>query len=163
VKKKLILFSVFAAIVVGSISAQPSVQNWISGEISLIGFGARYERTLTPNISLGANAYWSSFLLFWNEAEAGAFARFYPAARVFFLELGLGFHAHTAVGFDSAELISGTAISPGLGWRIDPGKWGRFFMTTGLRFPVTFGYDAAVEESGYGIGVVPYFALGGAF
>ncbi|MDR2097155.1 MAG: hypothetical protein LBP37_01375 [Spirochaetaceae bacterium] len=172
--KKLVLLSVLAAAVAGGVFAQEKSanvkNNWISGELSLIGAGARYERMLGPKLSVGADAYWSSLFFFWNELEAGLFARFYPWGGTFFAEAGLGYHAHTAVGYDGAEIITGVALTPSLGWKIDTGKAGGFFIQPGIRLPITFGAKTATDGAsvdtnkfGVGVGVVPYFGLGGAF
>jgi hypothetical protein len=95
--------------------------------------------------SAGADVYWSSLFFFLNELEAGVFGRFYPQGRIFFVEAGLGYHVH--------NLITGFAITPALGWKIDIDNPGGFFIRPGINIPVTFGG---------GIGFLPYFSLGGA-
>ncbi|MDR2094821.1 MAG: hypothetical protein LBP76_04800 [Treponema sp.] len=164
-KKKLVLFLVLAAIAVGSISAQSNVKNWISGEVSLFGGGARYERMLTPKFSAGADVYWSSFFFIWNELDVGVFGRMYPWEGKFFVELGLGFHTHTALAVFGGhlEVITGLAISPAAGWRIDFGRPGGFFITPGIKAPITMGINDYNDKFAVGIGFVPYFGLGGAF
>jgi hypothetical protein len=163
-------FLVLVAVLVlaaGSISGQESesgAENWLSAELGLLGVGARYERMLGPKFSIGLDVYWNSAFLYWNEFEAGIFGRFYPWEGTFFWELGLGFHNHTALSFfKGIVVINGAAVSPGLGWKIDVGKPGEFFITPGIKVPVTVGIDQFANLFDVGIGVVPYFGLGGAF
>jgi hypothetical protein len=166
--KKSVLLLVLAVIVAEGIFAQeksPNVRNnWISAELTLIGGGARYERMLGPKFSLGADAYWSSLFLFWNELEIGIFARYYPWSDMFFAEAGFGYHVHTALGgADGAEAIRAVALTPAVGWKIDVGKTGGFYIQPGIRLPITFGINEVTDKFGVGIGLVPYFGLGGAF
>ena len=93
--RKIILGWALALVVAGGVFAQEGVKsNWISGEASLLGAGARYERMLNEKFSIGANIYWSSFFIVWNEFEVGASARYY-FTKNFFVGAGLGFHQHT--------------------------------------------------------------------
>jgi hypothetical protein len=166
--KKLVLLSVLAAIVAGGVFAQERAanvrNNWISGEVSLLGGGARYERMLGPKFSAGADVYWSSLFLFWNELEVGLFGRYYPWGGMFFAEAGLGYHIHTALTVsDGAEAISGVALTPAVGWKIDVGSEGGFYIPPGIRLPITFGVNDVTDKFAVGVGVVPYFGLGGAF
>jgi hypothetical protein len=165
--KRVILVFVVMIVVAGSISAQGSgsgAKNWISGELSLLGAGVSYERMLGSQFSVGGDVYWSSFFIILNELEVGAFGRFYPWAGIFFVEAGLGFHLHTWVtGNLEWEVISGIAITPAVGWKIDVGNPGGFFIRPGIKFPVTFGNNALKEKFDVGLGFVPYIGLGGAF
>jgi hypothetical protein len=166
--KKILGIIVIGTVIAVSAFAQEKAanakSNWISGELSLIGIGARYERMLSSQLSVGVNAYWSSLFFFWNELEAGAFARFYPWGKNFFVGAGAGFHIHTAITGDlEAESISGVAITPELGWKIDTGKTGGFFIQPGIRLPITLGTNDVKEEFGVGFGFVPYFSMGLAF
>ena len=166
------LFSLVLAILVASGAFAQA--NWISGEVSLIGGGIRYERMLNEQWSIGANAYWSSLFFFWNEMGVHASARFYPWSGAFFVGASLGFHIHTALnapdGYLGTTQILGAAISPEIGWRIDVGNPGGFFIQPGIKLPVTFGIrerEAVFggRETGFGVGVgfVPYFGMGVAF
>ncbi|MDR2110039.1 MAG: hypothetical protein LBP32_01890 [Spirochaetaceae bacterium] len=165
--KRLVLCLVLAVAAAGGIFAQEKAanvrNNWISGEVSLIGGGARYERMFGPKFSAGVDAYWSSLFFFWNEMEAGLFGRFYPWGDTFFAEAGLGFHLHTALTSDDAEVITGVAISPAVGWKIDLGNPGGFFIQPGIKLPITFGTNDVTDKFDVGVGIVPYFGLGGAF
>jgi hypothetical protein len=165
--KRVILLLVLAVIVAGGISAQGTnsgAKNWISGELSLFGIGARYERMFGANFSAGVDAYWNSLFILWNELELGLFGRFYPWEDSFFVEAGLGYHTHTSFSLDDdSEVITGLAISPGVGWRIDVGNPGGFFISPGIKFPITFGINNITDEFEPGVGFVAYIGLGGAF
>ncbi|MCL1958711.1 MAG: hypothetical protein FWF68_03835 [Spirochaetes bacterium] len=178
--KKGLIFMFLAILIAGAVFAQNNakkeeqIKNWISGEASIIGGGVRYERMLSENLSIGANVYYSTLFFFWNEMEAGVSARFYPFSSSFFVGAGVGFHWHSGLGLSSttgitAKSIVGVAISPELGWKIDVGKPGGFFIQPGVKVPITIGsnsisYWGYVDKKfGVGVGVVPYFGLGLAF
>jgi hypothetical protein len=178
--KKLLGIIVIGTVITASVFAQDkaaaSKGNWVSAEVSLIGIGARYERMLSPNLSVGANVYWSSLFFLWNELEAGAFARYYPWGKNFFVGAGLGFHIHTAITDEGNwglvyENITGAAITPELGWKIDVGNTGGFFIQPGIRLPITLGVkekegffgDENDGEFSVGVGFIAYFGLGFAF
>jgi hypothetical protein len=163
----------------GGSSSSSGINNWFSGEVNFYGGGLRYERMLSDKMSIGANAYWQNFFGFWQELEAGGSFRFYIAP-FFFVGGGLGFHIHT--GFYDYEYyigyykytgtwwgdVLGVAISPEIGFKIDPGDPGGFFMSPGVKVPITFGIRDAYlnymdSEFGVGWGIVPYFGLGFAF
>jgi hypothetical protein len=144
------------------------VKNWISGEVSFFGMGVRYERMMTDKISIGANAYWTT-LIIWNEIELGGSFRYY-INNIFFVGAGLGFHIHTGTmeegGYTWWGSITGAAITPEVGFKIDTGSDpGGFFVQPGLKIPVTFGMKESYwlwEDSkfGVGFGVVPYCGFG---
>jgi len=175
--KKLFLVMAIATLVTAGVCAQDA-QNWISGEASIFGVGARYERMLNDKMSVGANVYWNT-LIFWNEVELGGSFRYYLFP-TFFVGGGLGFHVHTGVydyeythnGRKYADTwwgaVSGVAISPEVGWKIDVGSKSGFFIQPGVKMPITFGkleaYNRYTDsEFKVGLGIVPYFGLGGAF
>jgi len=162
---------------------QAQIDNWISGEVSILGFGVRYERMMAPDLSIGAEAYWNT-LIFWNDWGVIAFGRFYPTSS-FFLEVGLGYNYHTGdseweydIGGTKHEekfwtSTSGFVISPGAGLRIDPGRPGGFFIQPGIKFPITIGTQKPIfnwfnlynidNRVGATFGVVVYCGFGGAF
>jgi hypothetical protein len=194
--KKMLFVLVLAIIVAGGIFAQArrgapaAAKNWISGEVGLLGMGARYERMLNSNLSIGANVYWSSFFFFWNEFAVDASVRYYPIQASwggFFVGGALGFHIHTGFydyeydlggfyGYGGRRTYTGTwfgpvygvAITPEVGWKIDVGEKNKFFLQPGLKLPVTFGMLSPYLGYGekqfkVGFGVVPYFGMGYAF
>jgi hypothetical protein len=112
-----------------------------------------------------------SFFL-WNELEAGVSARFYPWGKNFFVGAGLGFHIHTTLEDGAFKNMTGAAITPEIGWKIDVGNTGGFFIQPGIKMPITLGVievsDTFVNDDddgsfGVGVGVIPYFGLGIAF
>jgi len=157
--------------------------NWLSGELSIFGGGARYERMLNGNMSIGANFYYSTLILF-NELGLDASFRFYPTGKTFFLGIALGYHWHTTVKDGNLlDIISveGIGITPELGWKIDVGAEGGFYLQPGIKLPLTIGEKTFSEnvwrndgygeypvwtektEPGVGFGFVPYFGMGFAF
>jgi hypothetical protein len=178
-KGKMLIVLILAAVVAGGVFGQEksasATKHWISGEVGLLGAGLRYEYMLTENLSIGANVYWSSLFFFWNELEAGASLRYYPWGKNFFAGVGLGFHTHTGTfdydtGYGTATwfgTITGAAITPEVGWKIDVGNAGGFFVQPGVKLPITLGklaaYGASDAEFRVGFGVVPYCGLGWTF
>lgn len=189
--KKGVIVLVFALVVASGVFAQEeksasSLSNWISGELSFLGVGARYEHMLNDNYSIGANAYWSSFFFLWNELGVDVTARYYPwgQGKNFFVGVGLGFHIHTGTyeyeydnylgGKSTASwfgAVTGVAITPEVGWKIDVGEVGGFYLQPGIKIPITFGllepytFTGGSTESEFraGFGFVPYFGMGYAF
>jgi hypothetical protein len=129
--KKVLFMLVLAVLIAGGLWAQSDTKNWISGDISLIGMGLRYERMLTPKFSLGGQAFYNNFLLFFNSTIVSATGRFYPWAETFYIGLDLG--------FGSNFVLYGAAITPALGWKIDVGKPGAFFINPELSMPIVLG------------------------
>ncbi|MDR2477728.1 MAG: hypothetical protein LBD48_00290 [Treponema sp.] len=109
-KKRTMLALVLAAGFAGGLLAQEKTanvrNNWISGELSLIGAGLRYEYMLNENVSLGVNAYWTSLFFLWNDLGINAVGRFYPWGKTFFAEIGLGFGMHTGTETVECERVS---------------------------------------------------------
>jgi len=182
--KKIIFILILVLVFSGALFAQEDRpanirSNWLSGELSLLGAGLRYERMLSQKWSVGINAYWNSLFWFWNELEAGLSFRFYPCGRTFFTGLGLGFHIHSGTyeyeysggTYTWFGTVTGGAVAPEIGWKIDVGKEGGFFIQPGIKVPVTFGVlNDTIFSGGHtgkefkvGAGVVVYCGLGGAF
>lgn len=109
--------------------------NWISGELGLVGIGARYERMLGPYFSVGVNAYASVFipLILVNTGVMGN-VRYYPAGRIFFMGLGVGYNVSATVGVG----IQGPSLVPEIGWKINAYGGGGFFLDLSIKMPVTF-------------------------
>ena len=134
--KKVYLFVVLVFIMAGVVFAEGGGQrNWISGEISLLGVGARYERMLNDNFSIGATAFFNSFLFFWNSYGIQATARWYPWVSNFYAEIGLGYGFVSTGEYDA----NGLMITPTIGWRIDVGRPGGFYINPMIAVPITVG------------------------
>jgi hypothetical protein len=172
--KKGIMVLVLAAFIAGGAFAQ-DVKNWISGEISILGVGARYEYMLNEKFSVGVTSFWNT-LIFWNAWGVSAAARYYPFAGAFYLEGDLGYGTVGGIeeGTDSSGspyswfyFTKGVMVTPGIGWKIDIGAPGGFFINPMVTFPIVFGkkvYDIG-GTSDFKVGIHPRigFALGGAF
>ena len=188
--KKALVLLVLAAALAGGVFAQEKAsnikKNWLSGELSLLGAGARYEYMLNKNWSVGVNAYWTSLFFVYNDLGANVVGRFYPWGKTFFAELGVGFGAHSGVEtvddtftagnrtyrVTGAELVTmnGVGIVPGIGWKLDVGKPGGFYMSPLLQVPITIGekdfssiWSGAENEFGVGVGFRAAFGMGIAF
>jgi len=194
--KKIVCVLVLACLVMAAVFAQDSgsnIINWISGEASLFGAGARYEYMLSDKLSVGGNIYWSSVFFIFNEFELGGSVRYYPFEGKFkdvYAGAGLGFHTQTGIykfkydytkngirytGEASDGLaVSGIAITPEIGWKFDVGNPGGFFVSPGIKLPITFGelgaaplsdFDSSIIKDRFRVvvGVVIYCGLGYAF
>jgi hypothetical protein len=177
---------VMGIITAGTVFAQESYggkKNFVSADLGLLVAGARYERVLTPKLSVGADFYWANSFIIFNELEAGAFVRYY-LVKGLYGELGLGFHTHSGVEdyeykysgvtYSGSDLVltSGFGISPALGYKFDPGKPGGFFLTPQVTVPITIGKkevsgllvgSTAELDSGVAVGFVLDLSLGFAF
>ena len=125
------------------------IENYLSIDVGLFSIGLRYEKCISSKISMGAVLYGSaSFPFLTTGLEIGAFGRFYFWRRLY-AELGLGFHSYyfTHTHYDHpirgstcwSGTMSGVSISPGIGYKFDPGKVGMFFISPGISFPITIG------------------------
>jgi hypothetical protein len=153
------------------VPASSYAKNWISGEVNILGAGAMYERMLNKTIGIGANVYWNTLIL-WNELGADFVFRVHPGGGSFYFGTSVGYHTHT--GFydftykgskytESWQIVDGLAVTPELGWRIDFGDPGGFFMQPGVRVPITLGWMEYYDLFSIGWGVVPYIGFGFAF
>ncbi|MCL2480909.1 MAG: hypothetical protein FWF38_04270 [Spirochaetaceae bacterium] len=181
--KKFIFFLIIATVVVGGAFAQAdSQQNWVSGEFNFFGVGARYEYMISSNLSVGVHAYVNT-LIVWNNWGISGFGRYYPWGNTFFAEIALGYgynsgikdYSFTYAGqkYSGNDWVgtTGFLVSPGLGWKIDVGEKGGFFLQPGIKVPVivgkkkpiidwTFSYDG---EFGTSVGFFPYLGMGYTF
>ena len=73
-----------------------------------------------------------------------------------FAKIGLGYNMH----FESDMLINGFFVEPGIGWKIDVGKEGGFFIEPSAAFPVRFGVNSSNKEFEYGFGFIAQIAFG---
>jgi hypothetical protein len=147
--KRFVVMTVLAALVAGGVWAQSGPKNMVSGDIGLISAGIRYERMLTAKLSIGGTAFYNNFMFFFNSVGVTATGRFYPWAGVFYLGLGLG--------FGSNFVLNGAMVAPALGWKIDVGKPGAFFLNPELSLPIVFGVDG---EGEFGNLAIPRAVLG---
>jgi hypothetical protein len=191
--KKILALMVLAAVAAGGIFAQEKTanvkRNWLSGEASMFGGGARYEFMISEKLSAGVNIYWTSLIVL-NDFGVNAALRFYPWGKMFFAEIGLGYGLHSELktftttadyntGYNNLSVstkwygmtfMDGFNMVPGIGWKIDLGKPGGFFISPSVQLILTFGtwkYSAVhsdlEDESGVGVDVRPSFGLGWAF
>ena len=192
--KKLVLVLVLVILVAGSVFAQEEdevIKNWVSVDLGLFGIGAGYEYMLLSNLSVGANAY-TSTMFFSGGSGIIAYGRYYIFNKNFYTELGLGYGSSKSMasGFHienkaddgmtgtASAATTGLLISPGLGWKIDRGEPGGFFIQPGFKFPIAIGkvtpwasipsrmdysdweYD---DQSGTKMGFIFFFGMGYAF
>ena len=185
--KKFLFVVIIMSVAAGGAFAQAdSNTHWVSGEVSLLGIGARYEYMLTPNFSVGAHMY-ASTLIIWNNTGISAVGRYYPWGNIFFGELALGFGYSSVVRdyeykyynetYKSNDWvgITGFLIAPAVGWKIDVGNKGGFFLQPGVKVPIVIGkkkpvldwwgsnYVLSGSKVGVGTGFLPYLGMGYAF
>jgi len=122
--------------------------NWIATEISPFGFALRYERMIDPRFSLGS----AVFLNFGGDGISGMDAsfRFYPWGGTFFIGCALGFYSYTttfvdqyhyqnvAVAQTRTRTLNSLALVPEIGWKIDIGNVGGFFLQFGVALGIPF-------------------------
>ena len=180
--KKGLLVLLLAAIVAGGVFAQDK-KVWLSGEVSIVGAGLRGEYMLSDNLSLSVNAYWTSFLFFWNDMGANVMARYYFGDGVFYAGLGAGYSYNTGtkdvdfkydgVTYTESQLVgtTGIGIVPEFGAKFKVGTSG-LYVNPFLQVPVTIGKQTPVisiygedEDLGWGVtwGVRPAFGVGYTF
>jgi len=139
-----------------------SRNNWLSAELfgytqilgSIpFGFGisATYERMLNAHLSLGGNLYWATDYGKENQFGIDAVFRVYPTGKTFFLGVGLGYASFkgderdrtrpdgTLDNFGNNYFFNGLTITPEIGWKVDIGKTGGFFMDFGVKASVGLG------------------------
>jgi hypothetical protein len=177
-KKKIFLFFCGFIVCATILNAQSTQRHWISASPGLRAGGSsffgpaaelRYELMLNPSFSIGAYVYYEfSFGI-------GITGRWYPFSKSFFLELGAGYNKlyFNNIYFDHdtgrwvkrIEDLNGIDIIPGLGWRIDVGKPGGFYITPSVKFPVIFRWykNPHTPDPLVGYILIGYFGFGYAF
>jgi hypothetical protein len=167
-----------------SVSGGPA--NFVTYEGNLLVADVRYERLVFTdeslgNVSVGANAYAGKLGATVHEYEMitqglDVFARYYPFGKSFFAGIGFGW----AEQYGTLETnIWGLTVVPELGWKIDIGEEGKFFIQPGLKVPVISPFDGQILKvnskgvvEGYkdvsdgnyiGWIIYPYFGIGYAF
>ena len=139
-----------------------------------------YERALSSHFSVLIDGSYSDYLIpgsdsvsLMNEYTAAVKGRWYPWAKTFFLELGVGYGNGLGLAGGAAYLATyiftlglvdlppdifranGLLISSGLGWKIDIGK------PNGFVLPVNVGNDLIVDFSHPGfVDFIPYARIG---
>ena len=159
----------------GSSSSMNMARNWISGEISILGVGARYDFQVNNSFSVGVTGFFNTLIL-WNAIGFQVAGRFYPGVmkNSFYAELGLGFGWVT--GTESGDYIDwvyitrGLMVTPAIGWKLKFGSRPKgFFINPQLGVPIVFGkrtYDTWNDAEGefkIGFHVRPAIGFGGAF
>ena len=178
--KKVLVLLVLAVVIAGGVFAQEKAANvkrsWLSGEVSLVGAGARYEFMVNEKLSLGVNAYWTSLFFIFNDLGANVVGRFYPWGKTFYAGLGLGLGIHSGIEplkkdgetWDDSDWVvtrTGFDIVPELGWKIDVGQPGGFYLNPHAQLPLTLGTQKATiwgvdYEGDFGMSVGFRAALG---
>ena len=124
-----------------------AVNNWVSFEPALFGFGVRYERMLDSNVSFGVNAYAGLNFNFWAVFDINVFFRVYPAGKTFFLGFGFGvapgygreYSEYSEYFYYMIEYDTGLTIVPEMGWKIDVGEVGGFYIMPCITIPIFMG------------------------
>jgi len=140
--------------------------NWMSGELSGLGVGVRFERDMTDVFSVGGVA-WINYNPMTDTDSFGAVAagRFFPGGSPFYLELGLGFgmvaywweeeHFDGWGGWfwqDEWREVWGIKIVPAIGVRLG-GQTRAFFASPFISLPIVIGDGVAVDfRLGVGLG-----------
>jgi len=117
--------------------------------------GARYERMIGPKVSLGVNVYGGVFSLDdygnSNAFEIAASVRWYPWGKTFYLGTGVGYNyfnteisytetystggpynTETSYTYTGDMTMSGVLINLEMGWKIDVGNPGGFYIQFGI-------------------------------
>ena len=185
--------------------------NWLSVGVTIAGGGIKYERMLHKNWSLGGDFYFQYITVFGDffQIGGGITTRLYPFGKAFYIGLGLGVDSFTNSEdqyyingekvtwneYQDTKLYSyvtkeevlisyyyfGISIVPELGWRVDFGNTGGFYMDFGVKLPLVIGWrnenkdirkkDYYSEDISYTYnsyndfwyGFVPYIGFGIAF
>ena len=143
--------------------ARPSLPaNWLSLEAGIFKFdsvGLRYDRDIHDFFSVGVRTFMSTAVP-WKEAGALATGRFFPGRAALYFELGLGYGMMP--GKETENTVSGLLIAPALGFRIDVGRRGGYFINPFLNTPhfvINLKDTGEITNSGFAFG----FGIGGRF
>lgn len=163
--KKMGIALVLVVLVAGGVFAQQGgsgFKNWVSGQVGIIGGGAGYERTFSPSLGVGAEAYYTSFFGFVKTIAVEGFAKWYPLkGRVFYVKVGLGygnlnmlesFSIGGGTGNIETKEFSGFLVDPAIGWKIDVGQPGGFFIEPKLGLPIVIG-NSVMSNYLFGFGM----------
>jgi hypothetical protein len=177
-KKRLFMFFCGIIICATILNAQSTQRHWISASPGLRVGGSsfvwpaaelRYELMINSLFSIGAYVYYE------HSYGIGITGRWYPSSKSFFLELGSGYNKfyanniyfddNTRQWVDYIENYNGIDIIPGLGWRIDVGKPGGFYIAPSVKFPIIFRWykNPHAPDPRIGSTLIGYFSFGYAF
>ncbi|MDR2964531.1 MAG: hypothetical protein LBU88_02020 [Treponema sp.] len=125
--------------------------NWLSIEGGAVGANIRYERMLSPRTSIGVN-YFNGFDLFTESYITGvdAMYNFYPFGKTFFIGAGLGPYfapIYSEYGNTVIDHRPGLALFQEIGWKIDIGRAGGFFIRFGLKTGFILSENIDLDES----------------
>jgi hypothetical protein len=140
---------------------------------------------LSDKMSIGANVYYDTLFFLSNDLGVDFSFRFYPwggtgqVPEGLFFGSGVGFHMTWWSWFGYTSdwgTLYGGAITPDIGWRLDVGNRGGFFIEPGIKIPLIFGarkgydwddwyYDYDPDEWHFAFewSFIPYIAFGVAF
>jgi hypothetical protein len=159
--KKVLVLAAFAMLVSGGVFAQEKTanvkQHWLSVEAGLVGAGLRYEYMQNRYGSAGFLVYAEGVLM--SQGGLSLVGRFYPWGKTFYAGLGFGVGLHyksldlveretrdergrVTSRSKSADGIVGFDIVPEIGWKIDVGKPGGFFLNPYFQVPLTLGFGS---------------------
>ena len=111
-----------------------------------IGFGTHYEQRLNSNFSIGTSVYYGFFFGKNSIDHFGAdgFFRFYPLGNTFFFGSAMGF------GFTGDAY--GFAVTPEIGWKINVGNAGGWFIEPNISMRYLAGYNQVMLKWYLGVG-----------
>jgi len=155
--------------------------NWISLGLGGLGPNLKYERMLVGYFSIGVDVYASWIgIVFPDEIQdkyrigildigANAGGRFYPFRKAFYIGFSIGAKFLEWETYDSENekrvIYSpfGFAVTPELGWRVDFGYPGGFYMDFGVKVPIMFCDPIIInsEQVNNIFSIVPYIGLFG--
>ncbi|MCL2070083.1 MAG: hypothetical protein FWH19_03760 [Treponema sp.] len=155
-RKCIFLLLAILAVFCGTIYAQEGhddpFKNTIMLKASLIGTGLSYERNLTPQISIGAEACLDFlFLTFSLNYNLSFFGRYYIwENQPLYTELGLGLGVVGGFLFNNAA--AGFHIKPGVGWKIPLGRSGEFVIQPSIHMPFAIGRNDTWDDNRFNVG-----------
>jgi len=137
-------------------------ENWVSvGYNYLLNADIRYERMLSPRLSLGLNIS----VPFFNYEPSYSIEvpfRFYPWGKTFFIETSIGYSIASYYDYDYDgwydNVSLGTTLGLGLGWKVDFGEPGGFFFQIVIKPSL---HISGISISGSGTaGSAFYYSIG---
>jgi len=146
-----------------------SFRHWVSGEIGILSAGLSYEYVFTPRFSLSFGSYYNFLSFNFNnpfdnpryinipyirQYNTGAYLapRWYPVKKFFFMDIGLGYNFYSityglSIKYNDTLNFHSLIILPGIGWSIDVGKPGGFYVTPGIKYGLSIDKDYSINYS----------------